>query len=181
MFTETKVINYYKERKRDMFERAINKLDEGEEELNFIAEFDKLQQKFETVRRFKKNKDFLYVNRFKRRFYYFRDTDNHPRITVCIIQDPKSKIYCRGLSLCSFMDATEKEFGRDMAEDRAIKAFKTQKHSEKMTRVETDKIISSILKFGNELNNAYKSVYDTLLTEFETKLFTPKPETTNYN
>jgi len=181
MFTETKVINYYKERKMDMFERAMNKLDEAEETLHFIGNFERLKEKFEDVKRFKKNKDFLYVNRFKRRFYYFRDKDNHPRITVCVIQDPKSKIYCRGLSLCSFMDATEKEFGRDMAEDRAIQAFKTQKHSEKMTRVETDKIVGSILKFGNELISAYKSVYDTLLTEFETKLFTPKPESQNYN
>ena len=181
MFTETKVINYYKERKRDMFTRALDKLEEAEAELELIGSYERLKEKLEDVRRFKKNKDFLYTNRFKRRFYYFRDMDNHPRITVCVIQDPKSKIYCRGLSLCSFMDATEKEFGRDAAEDRAIKAFKTQKHSEKITRYETKDIINSIQRFENELVSVYKSVYDTLLTEFETKLFTPKPESQNYN
>jgi len=174
MFAETKVVKIYTGRISNMIEQAFEKYREADEMFKLVEEYKCLQQKFEDIRRFKKNKDFLYVNKFNRRFYYFRDSNNNPRITVCIIQDPKTKIYCRGISLCSFMDSPIKEFGRDTAEDRAIRAFKIQKSTEKISRSETEEIINSIQKFSSEFVSTHKSTYNAILTEFESKLFIPK-------
>ena len=133
-----------------------------------------LEKDLEEQIQFKKNKEFLYMNQIKRRFYYYRDKYHHPRITVCTIQDPKTKIYCRGFSLCSFTDIIDKEFGRDLTEDRAIKALKLQKNSDKITTFKADEITMAVKTFDIENEWEFKSMYNVQLTEFENKLFSPR-------
>ncbi len=57
-------------------------------------------------------------------YYYLRDEDNHPRITVCRIET--SGAFHRGISLCSFDEKEiDKGYGRRKARSRALRAYLT--------------------------------------------------------
>ena len=173
-----------------LVDEAKELIEEANEMFDIVGEFQKIQTKLDEQIQFKKNKEFLYENRFKSRFYYFRDANKHPRIAICVIYHEKSGVYCRGISLCSFSDNVEKEYGRDVAEDRAIKAFKTQTTNDKIItfvvtdketgegydRIKTKEILQSIVNYTSEcsLNFTNKSTFDCELTKFEKKLFEPK-------
>jgi len=133
------------------------------------------QKKTEMQRRYKKNKEFINMNKLYEKFYYYRDNFNSPRISVCVINDPKTKMFHRGISLCSFLDHVDKEEGRDIAEDRAIRAIKFKSNSESISRREAEDIILSIGQEYNESvfpqNLNFKSEYNVTLTDFEKKLF----------
>lgn len=131
----------------------------------------KLKNDVELQKRYKKNKEFIYTNHLERRFYYHRDKSDAPRITICIIHDLKQKMYHRGISICSYLDIVNKEDGRDIAEDRAVKAMKLKTSTEEIIRGDIIMGYDSI----PELNYEYKSDYNVVITEFERKLFTPKP------
>lgn len=176
MFKQTTVTKYYKTGDVSVVEKVFDKFNDAIELIGFVEKVNDLETSLEDQIKYKKNKDFLYANRFKRRFYYYRDEDRHPRVTICVICDPTEKIYCRGISLCSFMDHVNKENGRDMAEDRAIKAFKSKTTSEEILRSETDEIVISAKNFVREIGDDYKSSYAVVLTDFEKKLFSPKNE-----
>jgi len=146
----------------------------SEDSLELLEIINQLNFNLEEQIKFKKNKEFLYsnCNTIKRRFYHYRDTNKHPRITICILQTP-SKIYTRGISLCSFLDQPIKAYGRDVAEDRAIKALKNCKSSNPVTRSEADKLIGEFPEFLKDMVIYEKSSYNIQPTEFELRLFTP--------
>lgn len=115
--------------------------------------------KTDLQRRYKKNKEFIYRNRLIEKIYHIRDSQNAPRITVCILFDPKKNMYCRGVSICSRLDCVNKEEGRDIAEDRAVQAMKSEKSSRRFISKE------AIINFR-------KSDYNlTNLSNFEKRLF----------
>jgi len=89
----------------------------------------KQKKEIENQKRYKRNKEFISRNNFSTRVYYYRDNQNNPRITVYIIYDKKDNKYYRGISFCSFQDMVNKEEGRDIAEDRAIKAIKMKENN----------------------------------------------------
>jgi len=130
----------------------------------------KLKNDVELQKRYKKNKEFIYTNRLERRFYYYRDELDAPRITICIIHDPKQKMYHRGISICSYLDIVNKEDGRDIAEDRAIQALKTKETNSEINRADVSLFIEGIIDFifDNKVD------YNVDLTNFEKRLFTPK-------
>ena len=131
----------------------------------------KLKKDVELQKRYKKNKEFIYTNRLERRFYYYRDKSDAPRITICIIHDPKQEMYHRGISICSYLDIVNKEDGRDIAEDRAVKAMKLKTSTEEIIRGD---IIQMECDIAPEICHEYKSNYNIEITEFEKQLFTPK-------
>jgi hypothetical protein len=80
-------------------------------------------------------------------------------------------MYHRGISICSYLDIVNKEDGRDIAEDRAVKAMKSKTSAEEINRGD---IIQMEYDIAPEICHEYKSNYDVDITEFERKLFTPK-------
>ena len=116
----------------------------------------------------------------KTRFYYLRDKQNTPRVTICIGVDYKGK-FSRGVALCSFKDTPLKKniidkktgkfittSGRFIAENRAAQAF-LAKESTKIIFSERGK---NILMAVGDRELFYKSEYDVLpRSSFETKLF----------
>ena len=125
---------------------------------------------------FKENKNYIIDNRLERKFYYRRDKDNHPRMTICLLRDPRTNIVCRGIALCSYKeDNIDKEVGRDLAESRAVTAFKTKGDSEVIICADAYGVFCDCLKPEDiPFNSSTKSCYNPILTEFEKKLFSPK-------
>jgi len=129
------------------------------------------EKEIENQRRFKRNKELICRNHLSVRIYHYRDNIGKPRITVCAIYDKKENKYHRGVSFCSFLDNVSKESGRDIAEDRAIKAMKTKQNSDKISRAEVYEILNAS---NNPIIGEFKSAYDIEMTPFEKYLFTSK-------
>lgn len=55
-------------------------------------ECNTLVSKLNDQRQYKKNKEFIAVNKIYERFYYYRDEFDAPRITICVIYDPKKNM-----------------------------------------------------------------------------------------
>lgn len=178
--------------------------------LNFLSDaveieklYDKLkfqQNKTSEQQKFKKNKETIIAYDLTAKYYYCRSNDNNaPRICICVIYDKKTKQYHRGLSICSFQDIVNKEYGRDTAEDRALHAFLTKKSSQQVKRYEVISIISllddnslDILRktynnfdttctimdccCNNNANKIFKCDYNVTLNDFEKKIFSNKKE-----
>lgn len=197
MFTVKTVVERAIHKNREtILERSIR---EANEVIDLINQKMQLETELDLQIYYKKNKEFLYsnMNKLKRRFYHYRDANNFPRVTVCILYNQAENIACRGLSICSFMDAPVKEDGRDRSEDRAIIAYKEKESSEFIVRMkEYPNVIQNeppifvpttsqilLMKVTNsnpELNSAllsfdFKSEYNASLTQFELKLFKDKP------
>jgi len=116
----------------------------------------------------------------KKYFYYFKDTENRPTVTVCLIS-LKNKV-ARGIAICSTKDNFSKKTyvddngnivkgGRDIAEERAMTALLDEENSEPIYRSECDDILTNC---GFDLEVEYKSEFDPELSEFELKLFKAK-------
>lgn len=156
----------------------IDIIDENEELENAIYDaiefIRKLTLELNQQRHYKKNEEFIYSNRLSKRFYHYRDEQNAPRITVCVISDPKSGMFHRGISICSQLDIVEKEEGRDIAQDRAISAMKNKEDHSEIIRGDVNNIVQSIYIKYSEISPKffnYKSVYNADLTNYEKKLF----------
>ena len=57
----------------------------------------------------------------KERYYYYRDENRAPRVTVCLLQD--GKYVSRGVAICAANDPVCKSKGRAIARGRAAKAM----------------------------------------------------------
>lgn len=192
MFKYTTIkIKYNRQKEDTILDQAYAKLNEARELFAAVNQIKSLQNELDEQIRYKHNKEYLYTNcnRIKKRFYHYRDEHNHPRITVCVLYDLKERIACRGISLCSFIDPTNKENGRDRAEDRAIESYVILDNLEpivQFTYPETgeqimpdqegvernvNKIIKSVKDFDKEIQEKFKAAYNVKLTEFEKRLF----------
>lgn len=166
----------------------VHDLESYEQIVEFLKqEYDTLVSKLDDQRQYKKNKEFIAVNKIYERFYYYRDEFDAPRITICVIYDPKKNMYHRGISICSFLDPVNKEEGRDLAEHRAIRSMKSGLDGNFITRFDAAEVINSCKNdmrdtdgfFKEETVNGkiiigYQSSFNVKLTEFERKLFTKK-------
>jgi len=97
----------------------------------------------------------------KERYYYYRDIERRPIITVCLLKDGKE--ISRGISVCSYEDAPCKKTGRKIAFTRAAYAF-DHKISTCYIAEPTD-----IEYLCNRIINT-KATYMPTLTKHETKL-----------
>jgi len=116
----------------------------------------------------------------KKWFYYFRDNENRPRVTVCILKK-KYKI-ARGISICSLVDNFSKkdledengeiiQGGRSRAYDRAYTAITKGIDSEPILRVEGHQVLDIC---GFDLETNYKSEFMPVLSDFEKTLVLKK-------
>lgn len=105
-------------------------------------------------------------------YYYFRDENNRPIVTVCLIKD--GDYVRRGVSICSIADGSNKKIGRKIAQGRAMKPVEPGNCSP----ICSDKAWESLMfqlsdvYFDCPLPFKYKSSMITMdeLTPFEYKL-----------
>jgi len=99
-------------------------------------------------------------------FYYLRDKDRRPLVTVCLhcIDDK----YYRGISICSPKDSPVKRVGRNIAFGRALQAVKNGERKEGLiNRGEAAEVYFSVDSSGYF---EYKSTDKPVLDPIEKKL-----------
>lgn len=108
-------------------------------------------------------------------FYYFRDENRHPVITVCLVKDEDGK-YHRGMTVRSFSEKDiNKPKGRGLAYSRALAALNDtfDERTNMVQRMEAIDVILSVVDLeGNptlpvQENRLYKCTRDATLSEFE--------------
>ena len=114
-------------------------------------------------------------------FYYLRNAQNAPVVTVCIGFDNDKKAY-RGVSVCSDKENPIKRKGKSIAKGRMLKAFNTGINDLMVDRDEStdvlfnvqenmDKAAEDIFFISRSINTfMYKSEVDPSLTKYEQKL-----------
>jgi len=102
----------------------------------------------------------------KEKYYYIRDEQNKPVITVCLIQNENN--IARGFAICSKKDQPCKKVGRAIAKTRAVFALNSGKSNLEMNRKGLPLIA---FNFGFP-----KSYFNPELTEHEERLFKPLSE-----
>jgi len=104
-------------------------------------------------------------------FYYFRDKENKPRVTVCLKVDTERGIgaVARGVAICSLSDNPNKKKGRQIASGRAARAAFRGNRSYRIARVEAIAALESTAEFST-FPVWSKSEFFPELTEFEKKL-----------
>ena len=95
-------------------------------------------------------------------FYYKRDKDNKPLVTVCLIHG--SNGIGRGVAICSPNDNPVKKIGREYAKRRALKAYWEGQISE---HVAGTKPYVSLCNTDIETYGEPKVWFDPILTEHE--------------
>jgi len=109
------------------------------------------------------------------KYYYIRDEQNRPIITVCLIRVDFE--ISRGIAICSDLDQPCKKIGRAIAKTRALYALAKEKNSCEMGRWNFRNVQSA----NNEFVDGFilpttKSTYNPKLTDYEMKLFKTKNE-----
>lgn len=108
----------------------------------------------------------------KEYFYYLRDEQRKPVVTVCLII--ANNYVSRGVAICSDMDCPCKKTGRAIARGMATRAFVRKGSGDFVVRDEAFAVlrkIPTLLQQELLLGNG-KYVYMPVLTDFETKLLT---------
>jgi hypothetical protein len=100
-------------------------------------------------------------------FYYFRDDENRPIVTGCLLIDGQE--YSRGVALCSRRDNPCKKSGRKIARTRAMWALKNKaSNCEILSQKATSVLIDA--KISGEFFDYVKSAFKPPVNVIETKL-----------
>jgi hypothetical protein len=90
----------------------------------------------------------------KEAYYYIRNRDNHPIITVCLAK--QGQIVSRGMAVCSKKDNVCKKQGRKHARDKVLEAFGTKESGQCIVRQEAIDVLSSM---ASHLPPAMENIY----------------------
>jgi hypothetical protein len=109
------------------------------------------------------------------KYYYLRDENNHPLVTVCLIlrQDQEGLSFGKGLAFCSPQEKQiNKKVGRRLSCDRACMALTKKSHFQPIERHEAREIIRATIdeEVGEVKIPIYKGIYNPNLTWFEMRL-----------
>ena len=121
------------------------------------------------------------------KFYYIRDSNNLPRVTVCLLK--LGDEIARGISICSLKEQPVVKTGRHKAYGRAMRAI-THKdmaslkgHPEVMRNDAADALMTVALQKNVHMNQGLmngpyimKWEYNPKLTEYEKELLFSRPE-----
>jgi hypothetical protein len=102
-------------------------------------------------------------------YYYLRDENRRPVITVAVADILDDGVVCRGVAICSDKELPVKRIGRDIARGRLIKALVNREDSEPVQRFEAVDVMMC-----EDLYTDFKSSYDVEPTEFELGLLDPE-------
>ena len=104
-------------------------------------------------------------------FYYARNEQKHPIVTVCLLvlkEEGEEPVVSRGVSICSPIEGVRKPEGRKRALKRAMHAVYTQCESDYL--ICRNEAIDQIDSTELDPLITYKSTYDCVLTTFEMQL-----------
>jgi hypothetical protein len=106
--------------------------------------------------------------------YYIRDFQRRPVVTVALCDYDDDGTVCRGVSLCSELDAPVKSRGRDIAIGRMWKAYFHQEDSEPIRNMRRVPDVDGLFEIDEDGNERpvfeFKSGYDVEMTEYELSL-----------
>ena len=80
----------------------------------------------------------------KIKYYYFRDKNNTPRVTRCIVKDEFGNVGV-GTSLCSLQDNPNKTTGKRIAYGRALKALAKNKSYSPILRNKASGVLYTVI------------------------------------
>jgi len=112
----------------------------------------------------------------KEYYYYFRDENKAPRLTVCLLKD--GKYIARGVAICSERDPVNKAKGRTIAKGRAVKALKRKKSDFDGSQVVRSEAYHQMYRCTEHIPFFFKSTFhfpgsslsNIEFTEFERRL-----------
>lgn len=111
----------------------------------------------------------------KSTFYYMRDEENRPIVTICLVKEGDK--VARGMSICSALDLPRKADGRNRAMGRAMEAIKYKGCSKDVRRPEVKTLLArlsgtKLLDSQHLPTSKFKSGLLAVneLTEFERKI-----------
>ena len=104
----------------------------------------------------------------KEKYYYIRDEENKPRVTVCLMKEEEGDvgITSRGVSVCSYQDNPCKRVGRKIARNRANYAL--------LTGEDSLPILTNHSGVAMNVPFVSKSEFMPFLSEMEDRILNPK-------
>jgi len=102
-------------------------------------------------------------------YYYIRDREDRPVITICLVRDGEE--VSRGISFCSDKDAPCKKVGRKIALQRAIHALVTKKNC---CEIKREGLFFQLYYIPDSIVERNKSVYNPKLTYREKQILFPR-------
>jgi len=104
-------------------------------------------------------------------YYYERDQEKRPVVTVCVVQ--QNDEVARGVAICSPKDVTCKATGRKIAKHRAVYALNCQTTALPVGRDEAAAV--SRIVHGNQADfHQFKADFNPDLTDYERELLEKK-------
>ena len=91
-------------------------------------------------------------------YYYIRDADRKPTVTVCLLFFEKENILTKGLAFCCYKDVPCKKVGRKIAFERARYAYHTVNNGNRTVKRDN---------FPFAIIFDYKAYYRPKLTDYE--------------
>ena len=107
-----------------------------------------------------------------KKFYYIRDEEERPIITVCIYKNIFLGTVSKGTAICSEQDIPNKKIGRAIAGGRAKKAALNLGSSGLVKRNDVADELHA--HFSMPMGRIYKSCFNPELTEYEEKLISKR-------
>ena len=107
------------------------------------------------------------------KFYYYRDKENKPRVTVCLLDVNGDRGV--GMSVCSLLDNPCKKIGRKIARIRAVHALVSKSNN---CESFTDGALEALFKtdyFDDHSMPVFKSAYNPPPTQREINIIYGKP------
>ena len=104
----------------------------------------------------------------KSKYYYCRDSNNRPVVTVCLLQ--ANGDISRGVAICSLSDNPCKKTGRKISRDRAVYAMKTKGNNCDMDTAAAHLVMSSAQHGSGGVFGWSKSSFNPSLTTREAKI-----------
>ena len=102
-------------------------------------------------------------------YYYLRDADGHPRVTVALVKH--GKYIFRGVSICSFKETPNKKYGKRQALHRIAKLLIVAKYLPVNALFPIKRArAQAVLCVCGEFEFAWKAEINPELTDFEKEI-----------
>ena len=106
------------------------------------------------------------------KYYYLRDEENKPRITICAVYDSIAGIFARGVAMCSEKDNPNKRVGRNIALQRAVHALANRTDACPIERLDQGyRLDLAAIDAGLQKLAPFKASFAPPMNAIERKLF----------
>jgi hypothetical protein len=102
-------------------------------------------------------------------YYYIRDANKSPVVTVCLIVENK-QIVARGVAICSERDFPNRQIGRGISYGRALKAYTDRRSGGDIFRDDASNRLLRLPDCDFGRTHFFKYSHDPVLTPMEKAL-----------